>query len=65
VRGALAELADLCADDFPLSAAALGRLLAEPIPEDPAKDELWVHLVVGLAQEQLLAAAQPLAVLGG
>lgn len=32
---------------------ALGELLAEPVPEDPAKDDLWVDLVVGLAHEQL------------
>jgi hypothetical protein len=53
VRASLAELAQVSADEFPLSSAALQRLLAEPIPKDPAKDELWVRLVVGLAEEQL------------
>jgi hypothetical protein len=43
-------------DQFPVASAALERLLAEPTPEDPAKDDIWVSLVVGLAQEQLAHA---------
>lgn len=53
VRASLAELAELSADEFPLASIALDELLAEPFPDDPVKDELWVNLVVGLAQEQL------------
>lgn len=56
VRASLAELARGSADEFPVASAALERLLAEPIPKDPAKDDLWVSLVVGLAQEQLAHA---------
>jgi predicted RNase H-like nuclease len=41
---------------FPAGSAALERLLAEPIPKDAAKDDLWVSLVVALAQEQLAHA---------
>ena len=53
VRASLAELADLSADEFPLESLALRQLLAEPVPDDPVRDELWVNLVVGLAHEQL------------
>lgn len=53
VRAALAELAELSAEEFPLASLALRELLAEPVPEDPVKDQLWVNLVVGLADEQL------------
>lgn len=53
VRASLAELAELSADEFPLASLALRELLAERVPDDPGKDELWVNLVVGLAQEQL------------
>jgi hypothetical protein len=53
VRAALGELAELSAEDFPLASSALQDLLAEPVPDAPAKDELWVSLVVDLAQEQL------------
>lgn len=53
VRASLAELAELSAEEFPLASLALRELLAEPVPDDPVKDELWVNLVVGLAHEQL------------
>lgn len=53
MRAALGELAELSAEEFPLASLALRELLAEPVPDDPAKDELWVNLVVGLAHEQL------------
>lgn len=53
VRASLAELAELAADEFPLASLALRELVAEPVPGDPVKDELWANLVVGLAQEQL------------
>jgi hypothetical protein len=53
VRAALGELAELSAEEFPHASTALGDLLAEPVPDAPARDELWVSLVVGLAQEQL------------
>jgi hypothetical protein len=56
VRASLAELARGSAEEFPVASAALERLLAEPIPKDAAKDDLWVSLVVGLAQEQLAHA---------
>jgi hypothetical protein len=50
------SLREASAEEFPLASAALERLLAEPIPKDSAKDDLWVSLVVGLAQEQLAYA---------
>lgn len=53
MREALAGLHDVAVADYPLTAEALEELLAEPQPEDPADDDLWVNLVVGLAQEQL------------
>ncbi len=53
MRRALAELASVSAYEFPLAAAALNKLLAEPVPDNPAKDELWMSLVAGLAEEQL------------
>lgn len=53
MRASLSELAELSAEDFPLASAALRELLAEPVPDDPARDELWVNLVVGMASEQL------------
>ena len=52
-RAALAELVALSAEEFPHAAAALEHLVAEPIPKDPASDDLWVSVVVGLAEEQL------------
>jgi len=55
-RASLATLAHNSAGEFPLASGALERLLAEPIPEDPAKDDLWVSLVIGLAREQLARA---------
>lgn len=53
MRSALAELADVAHEEFPLAAGSLEALLAEVMPEDPAEDDLWVNLVVGLAQEHL------------
>ena len=53
MRASLAELAQLSAEEFPLASAALSELLAEPVPDDPVQDELWVSLVVGMAHEQL------------
>ncbi len=46
----------MSADEFPAASAALERLLAEPVPKDPAKDEVWRNVVVDLAQEQLANA---------
>ena len=53
MRRALGRLADAGDEEFPLATAATTQLLAEPMPRDPAEDELWVSLVVGLAQQQL------------
>lgn len=53
VRASLTELAELSADEFPLASSALHELLAEPVPADPVKDDIWISLVVGLAQEQI------------
>jgi hypothetical protein len=53
MRRALGRLADAGDEAFPLATAAITALLAEPMPRDPAEDELWVGLVVGLAQQQL------------
>jgi hypothetical protein len=52
MREALALLRDTVAEDYPLTSEAFGEVLAEPQPEDPADDDLWVNLVIGLAQEQ-------------
>lgn len=59
MRASLDELAELAAEDYPLVSAALRDLLAEPVPDDPARDELWVNLVVGMAREQLEDALVP------
>jgi hypothetical protein len=53
MRRALGRLADAGSEEFPLATAAITHLLAEPMPADPAEDDLWVSLVVGLAQQQL------------
>lgn len=53
LRASLTELAELAAEEFPLASSTLQQLLSEPFPEDPVRDELWINLVVGLAQEQL------------
>jgi hypothetical protein len=53
MRRALGRLADAGDEEFPLATAAITALLAEPMPRDAAEDELWVGLVVGLAQQQL------------
>ena len=53
LRRALGRLADAAAEEFPLATAALTALLAEPMAADPAEDDLWVGLVVGLAQHAL------------
>ena len=52
-RASLTELAELSTEEFPLASLTLRELLAEPVPDDPASDELWVNLVVGMAHEQL------------
>ncbi|MGH2762564.1 MAG: hypothetical protein ACRDL4_00650 [Thermoleophilaceae bacterium] len=57
VRASLTELAELSAEEFPLASLALRELLAEPVPDDPVSDELWVNLVVGMAHEQLADAS--------
>jgi len=44
---------ELSGEEFPLASLALRELLAEPVPDDPVQDELWVNLVVGAAHEQL------------
>ncbi len=56
MRMALSGLASVSAEEFPRAAAALNKLLAEPVSNDPAKDELWMSLVAGFAEEQLQAA---------
>jgi hypothetical protein len=53
MRRALGRLADAGDEEFPLATAAITNLLAEPLADDPADDDLWVSLVVGLAQQQL------------
>jgi len=55
MRMALSGLASVSAEEFPHAAAALNKLLAEPVSNDPAKDELWMSLVAGFAEEQLQA----------
>jgi hypothetical protein len=56
MRTALAELANMAADEFPRAAGAVNELLAEPVPDDPARDELWVSLVLGFAEDQVAGA---------
>jgi hypothetical protein len=53
MRRALAQLADAGSEEFPLAVGALRALLDEPVARDPAEDDLWVNLVVGLAQQHL------------
>lgn len=53
MRRALAHLADAAGEEFPLAVGAMRSLLDEPQPGDPADDDLWVSLVVGLAQAHL------------
>ncbi len=53
MRLALAHLADAAGEEFPLAVGALRSLLDEPTPSDPAEDDLWVNLTVGLAQAHL------------
>ena len=53
MRRALGRLADAGSEEFPLATGAITGLLAEPMPSDAAEDELWVNLVVGLAQAHL------------
>jgi hypothetical protein len=53
MRRALGRLADAGDEEFPLATAAITSLLSEPMAEDAAEDDLWVNLVVGLAQQQL------------
>jgi hypothetical protein len=60
MRRALTMLAESAEDDFPLASQALSRLLAEAVPSDPADDDLWVNLTVGLLQEQLADVADEL-----
>jgi hypothetical protein len=52
-RAALTELAAMSADEFPRASAALRDLLTEPVPNDPAEDDLWITVVVDLAEDQL------------
>lgn len=53
MRRALAQLAGAAGEEFPLAVGAVRSLVGEPTPNDPADDDLWVNLVVGLAQAQL------------
>jgi hypothetical protein len=53
MRRALAELARGAEDDFPLAAMSILALTDEPMLDDPAEDDLWVNLAIGLVQEQL------------
>lgn len=54
MRAALSELANASGEEeFPLAASTLRVLLADPVPDDPAEDDLWVNLAVGVVQEQL------------
>lgn len=53
MRRALRQLADAAGEEFPLAVGAIRSLLDEPTPNDPAEDDLWVDLVVGLAQAHL------------
>jgi hypothetical protein len=53
MRRALGQLAEAGFEEFPLAAGALTELLAEPMPGDPGEDDLWVSLVIGLAQQHM------------
>lgn len=53
MRRALSQLADAAGEEFPLAVGAIRSLLDEPISNDPAGDDLWTNLVVGLAQAHL------------
>lgn len=53
LREALEELGSISAEDFPLASEALRSLSAEPIPKDPARDEVWTSFALGLVEEQI------------
>lgn len=53
MRSALRGLTESAPEEFPRVSAALTALLEEPTPDDPADDDLWVNLCVGLVQEEL------------
>jgi hypothetical protein len=57
MRVALGALAEEAAGDFPRAARTLTALLAEPVPEEPAEDDLWVNLCIGVVQAQVSALA--------
>jgi hypothetical protein len=49
IRTWLGRIAELARDSLPVTAAALDELLAEPLPDAAADDELWREAVAGLA----------------
>lgn len=59
LRAAIARIGEAAEEEFPLAAAALRALAGEPLPDDPAADELWAEFarqVVAQEFEDLLAA---------
>ncbi len=54
LRAGLALLAEAWAAELPLATGALRSLLAEPAPEDPRQDELWVALARAIVDGRLV-----------
>lgn len=48
VRAVLTDLAREATDRYPQAAAAIEELLAEPMPDDPLEDELWLAVAVAI-----------------
>lgn len=55
LRASLAEIAKAATSDFPAASAEVQRLLTEPMPENPAKDDLWVRFVAEFVRDWLSA----------
>jgi hypothetical protein len=55
LRASLAELAKAATSDFPTASAEVQRLVSEPMPDDSAKDDLWVRFVAEFARDLVSA----------
>ena len=59
LRAAVSDLAEAADDGSPLVARALREIVAEPVPEDPAEDELWVHAAAAAVRRALADDLDP------
>lgn len=53
LRAAIARIGETAEEEFPLAAAALRALAGEPLPDDPAADELWLEFARHVAAQEL------------